>query len=677
MKKKKLYIPIICIAILLIIGGIFLYRVITNEDKLTSEERTWINDNINNVSNVQIVKDENIFSKDGSGIFNIFLDDLEKEYNIKTNPINFEEPDNTTSNDIKFAYSKYLNADDIIFYTDHYVLVSRDYQIFSDHTALDGLTIGVLASDIDYIKGYLKDINITYNSYDTIDNLIKSLNTNNYIIMPRIKYLDVILQNNLEIVYHFSDIKTYYTLKENDSTLSSILTKFYHKWEKNLDDLVKKEEFKIFTNSLNISATEVDKLLSIDYNYGFVNNSPYEIIMGGNYGGIIATYLQEFSRFSGVYFDITKYKNNEKLNDAINKNKVDLYFDFNLNFNNSNFKETTNGIISSLSIIANRKNNKVFASLYSLQGEEVYVLNNSNLMNYLNNIGNIKIHTYNNDKELFKLNKEDKIIVMDSYIYDYYKDNKLNNYTLKYQGFITDNYQFKIKTEYEVLNKLLNKYINYLDADVMINKGLNNHLETIKSGSLLNNIARYFILFIVGIFVIGLVVYRKSKKIRIAKKLKKDDKIRFIDELTLLKNRAYLSDFMKTWSNNNIYPQTIIVIDLNRLQEINDKYGVAEGDKQIQGAANALIKTQLDNSELMRSDGNEFVVYTIGYSQKQIINYIHKLNKELKKLPYDYGAEFGYSIIENNLKTIEDALTEAILDMKEKKASGTSEKKNK
>ena len=122
-------------------------------------------------------------------------------------------------------------------------------------------------------------------------------------------------------------------------------------------------------------------------------------------------------------------------------------------------------------------------------------------------------------------------------------------------------------------------------------------------------------------------------------------------------------------NNNTIYPQAIIVIDLNHLKEINDKFGLDEGDKQIKALANALIKTQLDNSDLMRSDGNEFVIYTVGYSQKQVINYIHKLNKELKKLPYNYGAEFGYSIIENNLKTVEDALNEAVEDMKNKKAS--------
>ena len=208
----------------------------------------------------------------------------------------------------------------------------------------------------------------------------------------------------------------------------------------------------------------------------------------------------------------------------------------------------------------------------------------------------------------------------------------------------------------------------------MIHNGINSHTETVKSGNVLNNIASYFIISIVIILLGWIIYYRKSKKIKLRKKIRKDDKIRFIDELTCLKNRTYLSDFLKTWSNNTIYPQTKIVVDLNRLKEINDKFGLDEGDKQIQAAANALIKTQLDNSDLMRSDGNEFVIYTIGYNQKQIINYIHKLNKELKKLPYNYGAEFGYSIIENNLKTVEDALSEAIEDMKSKKKVDNSEK---
>ena len=432
---------------------------------------------------------------------------------------------------------------------------------------------------------------------------------------------------------------------------------------------MKEQEFKIFTSSLKISDTEIDKLLSVDYNYGFVNNSPYEVIMSGKYGGIVAQYLQEFSAFSGVYFNITKYGNIDKLIRAINRDKVDIYFDFNNDFK-TNYDKTSNGILSSISILTNKESDKIINSIYGLQGETVYAEENSNIYNYLKSIGNIDLQTYSTNNDLFKLNNKDVIIAMDSYIYDYYSNTKLDNYVSRVNTYLNTRYNFKIKNNYKTLTLLLDNYMAYLDNSSMISKGINSHTETVAKGSVLNTIAKYFILFISAVLIVGLIVYRNSKKIRIARRLKKDEKIRFIDELTCLKNRAYLSDFMKTWNNNAIYPQAIIVIDLNKLKEINDKYGVLEGDKQIQAAANALIKTQLDNSELMRSDGNEFVVYTIGYTQKQITNYIHKLSKELRKMPYEYGAEFGYSIIENNLKTIEDALNEAIEDMKNKKESG-------
>lgn len=188
-----------------------------------------------------------------------------------------------------------------------------------------------------------------------------------------------------------------------------------------------------------------------------------------------------------------------------------------------------------------------------------------------------------------------------------------------------------------------------------------------KNGSVLSLIAKYILLTITVFGVIFIVLYKSSKRIKIAKKIRKDDKIKFIDQLTSLKNRNYLNEYIHNWNNNTIYPQTMIVIDLNNLQFINDTLGYEEGDKQIMAAANILIKTQLDNSDVMRTDGNEFLVYLVGYTQKQITNYIHKLNKEFKKLPYDYGAEFGYSMINDSIKTIEDAIIEATEEMKNAK----------
>ena len=87
-------------------------------------------------------------------------------------------------------------------------------------------------------------------------------------------------------------------------------------------------------------------------------------------------------------------------------------------------------------------------------------------------------------------------------------------------------------------------------------------------------------------------------------------------------------------------------------------------------AAGILVNTQLENSEIIRTDGNEFLVYLVGYSESQIATYVKKLNKEMKDLPYGFGASVGYSMIVDDIKTIDDAINEAVLDMRTNKEEG-------
>ena len=54
----------------------------------------------------------------------------------------------------------------------------------------------------------------------------------------------------------------------------------------------------------------------------------------------------------------------------------------------------------------------------------------------------------------------------------------------------------------------------------------------------------------------------------------------------------------------------------------------------------------------------------MGYSEKQIATYTKKLKKELKKLPYGFGAALGFSMITDDIKTIDDAINEATLEMR-------------
>ena len=158
-----------------------------------------------------------------------------------------------------------------------------------------------------------------------------------------------------------------------------------------------------------------------------------------------------------------------------------------------------------------------------------------------------------------------------------------------------------------------------------------------------------------------------SKNKKSVNNLSKENKLRYIDMLTSLKNRNYLNDNIEKWDNSEVYPQTIIILDLNNVTYINDNYGHNEGDNLIKEAANILIKNQISNSEIIRTNGNEFLIYLVGYEEKQIISYIRKLNKEFKELAHGFGVALGYSMINDAIKTIDDAINEATLEMRNNK----------
>ena len=227
----------------------------------------------------------------------------------------------------------------------------------------------------------------------------------------------------------------------------------------------------------------------------------------------------------------------------------------------------------------------------------------------------------------------------------------------------------------DTLNILLTKYINYLDNNKIKEEGIYDARNIESKGTILNSLAKYALYAVVLVIIILLLIYRSSKRVRMQKKIKKEDKLKFIDHLTSLKNRNYLNENLTNWNKNTIYPQSVIMMDLNKVQEINDTLGYEEGDRQIKSVANSLIKMQLDNTDIIRTNGNEFMIYLVGYNQKQITSYIHKLNKEFKNLPFNYGVCITYSMIQDDLKLIEDAINECVEDIKKQKENQKEEEK--
>lgn len=662
--NKTLFIVIAALLAILLIAGIT-YKVLNDENRLSTEEKSWITTNTSTIHNVSVINNINAVGKDGSGVLFDFIDDIQEEYSIKINPIAYNTGENHESR--AFVVKTELGENDLLFYTEHYVLVGKDTTFINNIDDLKKLKIGIEANDIEYIKKYLVDVDFV--AYENKQNLIEAFDAETdiqYMLVPMNMYLSEILSKDYNICFHLSDINKYYVFEvvEGD-TLSSIIKKYYATWkDEKLDISVNSSLLKVFQNSLGISTKDLDELVARVYNYGFVNNSPYEIVTGGKYGGIVNEYLSSFKAFANVEFKCTKYKNFQAFNKALNNEEIDLYFDY---YNLVNKYTAVNTLLDiEYSIIVNGDNDLVINSDKSLINREIYVLENSVLKDYFSGIGGVSVKTYKDNKELFKLIEKDVIIAIDSRVYDYYAKEELANYTVRYEGDLNKTFEFNFKDN-GTLMRLFSKYVQTLDPQQILYSGINNHAELAAKGSTLSIVAKYILLTILSVALIIFYIFKTSKRVKLAKKIKKEDKIKFIDHLTSLKNRNYLNENIENWNKNTIYPQATIVIDLNCVQDINDSLGHEEGDRQIKAAANILIKTQLDNSDIMRTDGNEFLIYLVGYSEKQIVSYVRKLYKEFKNLPHEYGAAIGFSMITDDLKTLEDAINESVDDMKNKK----------
>ncbi len=664
MKKTRNIIIAFLLAIAVVAGASFaVYKLWIERDLFTVQEKKYMIENKSKLISINVANDANVFGRDGAGVFYDFLKNFEKD-----NGLTFDVVTTSVSGTpagLSLTKSSNISGNTKLFYTDHYVLVGKNRVNIVDVGEVKDV-IGYLTKNQDVILAGLKNYTLSLKNYEDKATMLDefSKGTISYIVVPMLEYLDIILENLYIIDYHLSDIKDYYYLQYSDDvTLTSILSKYYNNWKMDHQaDSFNQNEYKLFVDKLKITEKELDVINNKKYRYGFVNNGPYDIKSGGEYGGTISKYIKGFSDFSGILFEYEVYGNFNKLSKAINKGKVDL-------FTNYYSAETTMATVESLyrmdiSFILNNTDNRVVNSVNAIKNEVVYVRENSIEYSYLKDLG-LNLKFYKDDRELKKIMNDKGIVAMGYSNYLVYKE-KNTDINERFRIGSNKNLNFQSAND-TMFNRLFYYYISTIDKNEILYTGLDDYNRTVMSGSLIYKIMKYAVLLIIVIGLFVYVSYKIGKRAFVRKKIKRNDKMKYIDILTSLKNRNYLNENIPIWNQNTIYPQSIIVIDLNSIQELNETLGYQEGDRQIQGAANALIRTQLDNSEVMRTDGNEFIVYLVGYNEKQIISYIKKLNKEFKNLPHDRGAAVGFSMIEDDLKLINDAINEATEKMKENK----------
>ena len=670
MKKRNNKVIILVLTLIIFVASllIFILNYTKDDSSFSILEKKWINDNASNVIDVSVYNDVPVYGKSGKGVIFDLLSDFTQVHGINFNKVSYAVNSDSSLRDNAFRIldnSEKLTDNDILLYRDSYVLVSTDKVAVDTIYDMNDLTIGVLNSDMGVISNSLSGVSkISYVQKESIDDIESSFKNKEiqYAIVPYDMYMDFILENDLNVLYHLSDISKQYVLTIKNKTFLNIMKKYYlgYKKDKELESYRNNflEEYFVDKKVLDTDRMSYN---SSSYTFGYVSNMPFTGSEEKDFVGTLSNYLSGFEDLFEVDFKIVSYNSIEELKKALSNGEVDLAF---ANFNPSGMNIDT---IFTSSLF--REDFVVLAKDYfsingvkGLKDKEVMVVKNSYLNDYLSSNG-VVCKVYNNTLDLLRNVSNDSIVVLDRDTYIYYLNRKFSDFKEVYVDKLPYEYRFLIRdvNKNTTFSEMFDYYVSSVDYN-----GL--RYETNTNSKIFEfNVLVFFLigvlLLLVFIFLFFVIKKKRSNGIIV----NNNDKLKYIDAMTSLKNRSYLNLKIKEWDDNVIYPQAFVVIDLNNIKYINDNHGHEEGDTIIKKAASVLIVNQEANTDIIRTDGNEFLVYMVGYSEKDVIDYTRKIYKELKELPYGFGAAIGYSMIMDDVKTVDDAINEATIDMRSKK----------
>ena len=670
MKKRNNKLIILALAgiIFVVLFGIFILNYSKDDYSFSILEKKWINDNTRNIIDVSIYNDVPIYGNGGKGVVFDLLDTFTESYGINFNKVSYSIYNGSNLKDVAFRIldsGVSLSDNDILLYEDSYVLISTENTVIDRISDIEDIQIAVLSSDLTNISNYLLDAkNVSYlpkNNVTEIEDAFKKEEIK-YAFVPHNLYIDLILKNNLNILFQLSDVSKKYVLTINNKTFLSIFNKFYLKFDNESKMLSYRDNF-LDEFFLDKGISEVDRMgyNASSYNVGYITYMPFTDIENGEFVGTLSKYLGGFEDLFEVDFKLISYDNISKLKNDLSSGKLDLVF-ANFNDNGLNIDTISTKSLFKEEYVVLSKEPFVVNSILSLKNKEVTVLKDSYINNMITNNG-IKYKAYDNTDDLLRNVNNESLVVLDKETYNYYKVRKFSDFKELYTGILPYEYTFMIRdvNKNTIFSKMFSYYVDSVDYNT-VRYAYNTNGDNYNSKAF-----KYFVVSVATLlFIVLVIIFVKKKKIK-ENIINNNEKLKYIDSMTSLKNRTYLNCKISEWDENVVYPQGFVVVDLNNIKDINDNKGHEEGDMVIKKAASILIVNQEPNTDIIRTDGNEFLIYMVGYQEKDVVAYTRKIYKELKELPYGFGATIGYSMIMDDIKTVDDAINEATIDMRRKK----------
>lgn len=532
---------------------------------------------------------------------------------------------------------------------------------------IDGKTVGFIEGDmvIDALPQVYKDIKYKARIYYSqeegiaalIDKEIDGFITSGGAIVFEFIYRFPELKQISEISNITSDM-TLSTRKE-DKMLAGILDKeIEHLSGSVIPRLIEQAQVDYYRKIMNLTPEELrwleedgEAIVGVPDDY-----LPFDYFEDGQYKGISGQVINGISRITGIRF-INKQGEFDTLLEALKRGGIDL-----LNIAKTEERQQyflyPQPYSTERDIIVGRRSSTDAVDVYGLEGKRVAVVKGYWHYEYLmKNLVNVSIIETKNVQESMKLIHEGKAdyMIENPSVVRYYVE-ELQYYDLVEKGVTSADsflYYGVAKTQPKLAG-IIDKAIPLLDMEVLIRKGYEEVPHSSKESYttlVMALIGAIVLLFAVTLYVMKL--FRDLVRERTESELlRQREQFLYTDALTGVHNRNYYKRKIRDTINEEPYPQTVIICDMNNLKPINDAYGHHIGDELLKSLSEALQEACPEGSLIVRLGGDEFIIILTGSGEdtaRETVERIRRL-KALKPVMTDCGqkvypeAAFGYAV---------------------------------
>lgn len=147
------------------------------------------------------------------------------------------------------------------------------------------------------------------------------------------------------------------------------------------------------------------------------------------------------------------------------------------------------------------------------------------------------------------------------------------------------------------------------------------------------------------------------------------------DQLTGLYNRRYYEQEIVRLDDEQYYPLTLIMVDVNGLKLTNDAFGHKTGDKLLQKISDVLKRECRENDIVARIGGDEFVILLPETDAKNAEVIIDRINTAIKNEKIDnliLSISVGFAVKQEESENITEVFMKAEDDMYRHKLSESS-----